>query len=176
MKPMILIVDDEPSIRTALMRLMASQGFMILTASNSREALETVNKLRVDVVICDERMPGMTGSRLLQHLKRSHPNTVRILLTGHADIHAVASAVNQGEIFRFYTKPWDDDMLMEGIREGLSRVASNTGRDFKPTPTTEDFREAFRRSHPELTTVDRSPTGTVFLLKKDNSSDCQKDG
>lgn len=115
----ILIVDDEPSIISALRRLLRADGYRILSANSGAEGLELLAKNKVDVIISDQRMPEMTGVDFLRRVKSIYPNTVRIVLSGYTDLQSITEAVNEGAIYRFMTKPWDDDLLRKNIERAL---------------------------------------------------------
>lgn len=117
----ILVVDDEPQIGSALRRLLRREGYAVETALTGEEALERLQHFDADVVLSDFRMPGMTGAQLLGRVKRTHPLTLRIVISGHADLEAVLSSVNEGEVCRFITKPWDDGELVGYLRTMLER-------------------------------------------------------
>jgi serine/threonine-protein kinase len=106
----LLCVDDEQFILSALHRLFKSQ-YDVRIASSGAEALRMLSAEPVDVVISDQRMPGMTGVELFKQVRELAPNTMRILLTGYADLPATIEAVNSGEVFRYVTKPWSNDSL-----------------------------------------------------------------
>jgi len=107
----ILIVDDEPNVLTSLKRIFAESPIVVHTAGNAEEAMDILKTNPVKVVISDERMPSIKGSQLLSMVREQFPRTVRIILTGYADIEAAIRAVNQREIYRFFTKPWDDEEI-----------------------------------------------------------------
>ncbi|MFZ2987059.1 HD domain-containing phosphohydrolase [Ideonella sp.] len=117
----VLMVDDEPSVLSALRRLFRPQGYRILQATSGEDALVVMSTEKVDLVISDMRMPEMDGAQLLERVRQRHPTTSRILLTGYADIKATIAAINGGEIHRYITKPWDDQDLLVVVREALSR-------------------------------------------------------
>jgi CheY-like chemotaxis protein len=118
----LLVVDDEPNITTALNRLLRREGYQILIAHSAREALEilAVNG-DVGVVLSDQRMPEMSGIELLSKVKVLYPRIVRMILSGYTELSTVTEAINQGEIYRFLTKPWEDDQLREVVREAFQR-------------------------------------------------------
>lgn len=122
-KHTILLVDDEISVIKALQRLFRKEGYEILTASNGQEALEQLKtmKKRVSLIISDQRMPGMTGVQFLEASKKILPKTIRFLLTGYADINAVIDAINKGGIHRYLIKPWQDNDLIQQVRDGLEQ-------------------------------------------------------
>lgn len=121
MKSTILLVDDEMHVLSALSRALFDEPYEVVCANSGEEALELVASHSFKVVISDERMIGMQGSELLAILKERYPNTLRILLTGHATLDAAMKAVNQGEIYRFFTKPWNDTDLKFAIRSAIER-------------------------------------------------------
>ena len=117
----ILLVDDEVNVLSALTRALFDEPYQVTCVQSGEEALELIAKTPFKVVISDERMIGMQGSELLALLKERYPDTLRILLTGHATLEAAMKAVNQGEIYRFFTKPWNDTDLKFAIRSALER-------------------------------------------------------
>ena len=117
----LLFVDDEPSILSALRRLFRPHGYRILIAESGAEGLEVLGKEAVDLVISDMRMPEMDGATFLKHVRKSWPQTMRILLTGYADITSTVAAINEGEIYRYISKPWDDNEIVLVVREALER-------------------------------------------------------
>ncbi len=117
----ILLVDDEPSILSALRRLFRAHGYRILTAEGGVAALEVAATESVDLVISDMRMPQMDGAQFLQEMRSLQPDAVRILLTGYADISSTIAAINGGEIHRYIAKPWDDNDILLVVREALAR-------------------------------------------------------
>jgi diguanylate cyclase (GGDEF)-like protein/PAS domain S-box-containing protein len=117
----LLLVDDEPNILAALKRQMRGAGCRILTAPGGREGLELLAHEDVDVIVSDQRMPGMTGVEFLRAVKESHPDTVRMVLSGFTELQSVTDAVNEGAIYKFLTKPWDDTQLREHIEEAFRR-------------------------------------------------------
>ncbi|HJW57663.1 MAG TPA: EAL domain-containing protein [Burkholderiaceae bacterium] len=115
----LLLVDDEANILAALKRLLRRDGYQILTAESGQEGLEILAQKSVDVIVSDQRMPGMTGVEFLRTAKGIYPNTVRIVLSGYTELQSVTNAVNEGAIYKFLTKPWDDDLLREHIAEAF---------------------------------------------------------
>jgi diguanylate cyclase (GGDEF)-like protein/PAS domain S-box-containing protein len=115
----LLLVDDEPNILAALRRQLRSAGLRILTASSGDEGLKLLATEHVDVILSDQRMPGMTGVEFLRAVKHSHPETVRMVLSGFTELQSVTDAVNEGAIYKFLTKPWDDTQLRAHILEAF---------------------------------------------------------
>ncbi|OIR00933.1 cyclic di-GMP phosphodiesterase response regulator RpfG [mine drainage metagenome] len=117
----LLCVDDEQNILSALRRLFRQDGYRILTAASGEEGLRLLEREVVDLVISDMRMPEMDGARFLERVSSRWPDTLRILLTGHADIAATIAAINRGQIFRYIAKPWDDQDVRLIVRHALER-------------------------------------------------------
>lgn len=117
----ILFVDDEPAILKALTRIFRSQSYEVLTAGNSAEALARLKEAPVQVIVSDYMMPGMNGAELLKHVKKLYPDTIRIMLTGHADTGAVMGAINEGAVYKFILKPWNDDDLRVTVSLALEQ-------------------------------------------------------
>ncbi|WP_027150856.1 response regulator [Methylobacter tundripaludum] len=115
----ILLVDDEVNIINALKRTLRPDGYSILTANNGEEGLALLAEHEVGVIISDQRMPHMTGVEFLRKVKLLYPKTLRIVLSGYTELESVTSAINEGAICKFLTKPWDDDLLRDNIREAF---------------------------------------------------------
>ncbi len=118
-KQTLLLVDDEPNIISALQRLLRRDGYTILACDDPVKALSLLAEQHVDVVLSDQRMPGMSGVEFLRRVRKTHPETVRIVLSGYTDLQFITDAINEGAIYKFLTKPWDDDQLRQQIREAF---------------------------------------------------------
>ena len=110
-KGTILVVDDEQVVRSALSRVLEESGYRVLTAENGEEALGRLQDEGVGVIISDQHMPGMTGIDLLKLVRVRHPRVVRIMLTGEKDPEVPVRSINEGEVYRFIRKPWDNANL-----------------------------------------------------------------
>lgn len=124
----ILFVDDEIHILKSLKRLFREEPYEVLTTSSPLEALEVLEEHEVPVVVSDQRMPEMEGTVLLRQVKEKWPDTVRMILTGYADLDAAVAAINQGSVYRFISKPWDDTELKLAVRNAFEHyqlVADN---------------------------------------------------
>jgi two-component system, NtrC family, sensor kinase len=118
----ILCVDDEVSILKAIKRLFMDCDYEIITASSGDEGLDILSKIHpIEVVISDYRMPGMNGVDFLQEVRKRWPDTIRIVLSGYADTASIVSAINEGQIYKFIPKPWNDDELKFAIKNALER-------------------------------------------------------
>lgn len=117
----ILFVDDEPNILSTLRRLFLDEDYELLTAGSGEEGLALLQKSgSVQVVVSDYRMPGMNGVDFLKKVHEAWPDTVRIVLSGYADTAAVVSAINEGQIYKFIPKPWNDDELKVTIANAVN--------------------------------------------------------
>lgn len=121
--PTILCVDDEPNILSALRRLFRAKGFQVRIAEGGKAGLAVMESEDIDLVISDMRMPEMDGAEFLEHVRALRPDAVRLLLTGYSDITSIIGAINRGEIYRYITKPWDDNDIVLIVRQALERKA-----------------------------------------------------
>ncbi|MEY8879691.1 MAG: EAL domain-containing protein [Leptothrix sp. (in: b-proteobacteria)] len=117
----LLLVDDEDNIVSALKRLLRRDGYQIITACSAAEGLQKLAEHPVDVIVSDQRMPGMTGVEFLHRAKALYPSTVRIVLSGFTELQSIIDAVNEGAIYKFLTKPWDDELLRTHIAEAFAQ-------------------------------------------------------
>ena len=116
----ILVVDDEPDVVQSVRDLLRLD-YKVLTATKAEDGVRLMAEYAVDVVMTDQRMPEMTGVQFLDKIRGPHPEATRLLFTGYADIRAVIDAINQGNVYRYITKPWDPDELQTIIREACER-------------------------------------------------------
>lgn len=131
-KVRVLFVDDDERIVNGL-RTVFRQDYHVFTAPNGALALELVKRFRIQVVVSDQRMPGITGVELLRQVRAVEPLAVRILLTGYSDLAALAGSINQGEIFRFVRKPWDNDELRRTLADA-AKIATELAGSPLPGP------------------------------------------
>ena len=117
----ILCVDDEKNILNAIKRLLRKEDFHVLTCSSGEEALDMMAKNDVHLVLCDQRMPIMNGTTLLKKVKEKYPDVIRIILTGYTDVDSITDSINQGHVYKFFLKPWNDQNLKLEIRQALEQ-------------------------------------------------------
>lgn len=117
----ILIADDEQDVLNALSRLLRNPKYEVLASTKPVAALQIVKDVKVDLIISDMRMPEMDGAEFLRQSKELKPLVPRILLTGHADMEETVRAINDGEIFAFISKPWENDELSAQVTEALAK-------------------------------------------------------
>ena len=115
----LLLVDDEASILSSLRRLLRPAGYTIHMAESGAAGLDILEREPIDLVVSDMRMPEMNGAQFLEQVRKRWPDTMRILLTGYADVGSTIEAINRGEIYRYISKPWDDNQLVLIIRDAL---------------------------------------------------------
>lgn len=118
----LLLVDDEPYILSALQRLLRPLGYRLFTAGGGAAGLEILERERIDLVISDMRMPQMDGAQFLAEVAKRWPDTLRILLTGYADLASAIAAINQGRIYCYLSKPWEDNELKLIIARALAHL------------------------------------------------------
>jgi len=161
----ILIVDDEPLVISALMRGFDEEPYRITGTSGGAEALQLMAGHPFKVVISDEKMPGMDGAEFLALVKERHPETVRIMLTGHASIEATMRAVNSGEIYRFFTKPWDDIELKLAIRSALEKydLEHENRRLLKTVRRQSQELRYLEQSFPGISELRKDPDGAIRI-------------
>lgn len=121
----VLCVDDEPSILRSLQWLL-KKDFDVVTATSGHEGLEAIRNNDFDVIISDQRMPGMMGSEFLREARKISPRSMRILLTGYSDLQAILRSVNDGEVFRFVNKPWSIKELPKTIADAAEISKNNS--------------------------------------------------
>ncbi len=118
----ILFVDDEENILRALRRLFMDDEYEVFVATSGADALKLLQKEKnIDVIVSDQRMPGMTGVDFLQQSRKISPESMRILLTGYADVNAAVDAINRGGAYRYITKPWRDEDLVMSVKGALQQ-------------------------------------------------------
>jgi response regulator RpfG family c-di-GMP phosphodiesterase len=138
----ILCVDDDRSVLDLLCLQLQRAGHHPLLAANGQEGLAVLQSTAVSMIISDYRMPGMSGTDLLARCRTVQPEAVRIILTGHADVEAAMEAINQGEVYRFLSKPWNKDTLLASVQQALSDL--DMRREFAV------LRERLREKNEEL--------------------------
>lgn len=115
----LLLVDDDENISASLVRLLRRDKYTILRANGGLEGLALLTQHKVGVIISDQRMPGMTGTEFLSKVKELYPDTVRVVLSGYTELNSVTDAINRGAVYKFLTKPWEDDLLRANIEEAF---------------------------------------------------------
>ncbi|MBI4984506.1 MAG: EAL domain-containing protein [Rhodocyclales bacterium] len=122
----LLVVDDEENVLHSIRRLLRSEGYRVIIAHSGAEALDLMGKHDVGVILSDQRMPGMTGTELLQKVRKMYPATVRIILSGYSEASTITEAINKGEIYKYVTKPWENEELIALLRKAFVRYEEAT--------------------------------------------------
>jgi DNA-binding NtrC family response regulator len=165
MNDKILLVDDEENVLKALKRALFEESLEIEVASSAEDALDIMAEKHFKVVVSDERMLGMQGSEFLSQVKDLHPATVRILLTGHATLEAAMRAVNRGEIYRFFAKPWDDNDIRFAIRSAVEKydLEAENRRLLATVKNQAMELKVLEKRYPGISRVEKDSRG-IFLL------------
>ena len=125
----LLIIDDDPLVISSLKRLFMAQSWLTDTFTSATEALQQVEKLAADVVICDLKMPQIGGIEFLKEYKLHHPQAVRIVLSGHTDTQGLLKAINEAEIYRFISKPWNNDEMIITLQNAYAHQQAVLEKD-----------------------------------------------
>jgi signal transduction histidine kinase len=155
MKHSILCVDDEADNVDALERLFRRK-YNVLKATSGAEALKVLKNENVSLIVTDQRMPNMTGVEFLSASMKSHPDAIRILLTGFTDIDSVISAINSGQIYRYVTKPWDPVDLANTVDKAIER--------FELSAALKEKNQALQLALKELKTLDEAKSNFMILI------------
>ena len=161
----VLFVDDERRVLTS-MRAMFRRDYEVLLANSGQEAIDLLRDHTVDVIVSDQRMPGMTGVEVLKAVKRLAPNAMRILLTGYADLKAIEASINEGEVFRYLTKPCPSEELKEAIGLAASIAANGEQALAAVEPVRHAPMPQTARPDATRTRVTAPPTTEVFAATR----------
>ena len=153
----VLFVDDERRVLTS-MRAMFRRDYEVLLANSGSEALDLLRDHEVDVIVSDQRMPGMTGVEVLKAVKHLAPNAMRILLTGYADLKAIEASINEGEVFRYLTKPCPSEQLKEAIGLAVDAALGDERVGGAPSQPVGAASEPMRAANPSTT---RAPSSAA---------------
>jgi two-component system, probable response regulator PhcQ len=161
----ILVVDDEPHVTEALKRLLHREPYEVLSASYANEALQILTYESISVVISDEKMPGMQGAEFLAMVYRHFPDTVRIMLTGHANLDLAMRAINEGQIYRFFMKPCNEEEIRYTIRQAIQqKELEDKSRQLLRKVKKQDFiLERLEKENPGITIVERDSDGDIII-------------
>lgn len=168
----VLVVDDEANVVSALRRTLRREGYTILSASEPAEALAILRETAVDVVLSDQLMPNMSGLDFLKEVRALHPDVVRIMLTGHAEVATAVEAINEGEIYRFLTKPWDDAELKVALHLAFDRIAleRSNRRLLAALEHQRRLLARLERAHPGLRHLLRDESGALLIDGDDQAT------
>ena len=151
----VLLVDDEENILKSLQRILMDEEFEVHTAASAEQGIAALKELvNVGLIVSDQRMPGMNGSEFLQYCRETVPDALRILLTGYSDVSATIDAINKGGAYRYISKPWNDDELVQTIRDAV--------RQYALLMENRRLNELVRQQNEELQEWNRSLKGRVL--------------
>lgn len=128
-KATILLIDDEPKIITALKRVLKNEGYEILSATKPLDAIKIIDDKKADIIICDYNMPEMIGLDILKYCRKTVPNSARILMTGLNDINIAISAINEGSVFYFISKPWNNEEILSVVKKAFDYTISQAKKE-----------------------------------------------
>ena len=167
----ILLVDDDPYFLRTLERTLKRERYEIFTASNAKKASKVLHDNPIDCIISDYRMPGISGVDFLKWARKNYPHVIRIIITGQADTQSAIRAINEGEVFRYLTKPFKPEMLLDTLREAF-KAADQKMETIHEIEARGDQRGNFRKlekMYPGITRVCRSQDGAIILSHEDNT-------
>jgi len=164
-KSKLLLVDDEPNLTSALVRSLDRKQFEIFTADSAQQGLMILAGNEIDVVVSDERMPGMTGSQFLSEVRKKWPNTIRMILSGQADLEAAVRAINEGEVYRFLLKPCHPKELEMTILQGLQhkKLVEQSRKLLQEHQKNVNLLEALEKDNPGITKVEMDDDGVIDM-------------
>jgi two-component system probable response regulator PhcQ len=169
----ILLVDDEPQVTDALKRALRREPYEFLTATSGAAAQQILERQHVDVVVSDEQMPGMSGSEFLSRVRQQFPHTIRIILSGQANLESAVRAINGGEVYRFFLKPCIPTDLILTIQQALShkRLEEQSRRLLRKYQRQASLLAKLNHSGPELLRVDTDEYGAVIVDEAEGDND-----
>jgi two-component system, probable response regulator PhcQ len=167
----VLIVDDEENVLSALQRTLRRENYTLLTAAEPAEAFAVLKQGGVDVVVSDHLMPNMSGLDFLKEVRALHPDVVRIMLTGHAEVSTAIEAINEGEIYRFLSKPWDDAELKVALHLAFDKLQleRSNRRLMAAVHHQRALFAKLERQHPGLRHLLRDESGALLVDKEDQA-------
>ncbi len=165
----VLFVDDEPNVTNAFKRALRREPYDILSAGSADQALQILEREPVDVVVSDEMMPGMSGSELLAEVCMKYPDTIRIIVTGHASLDVAIRAINEGRIYGFFTKPCNEVDLAVTIRQALRQkdLMMESRRLLRIARQQSMILKDVEEEYPGIARVKRDASGRILIEDED---------
>ena len=172
-KAKLLLVDDEPNLTSALVRSLDRSQFEIFTADSAQKGLMILAGNDIDVIVSDERMPGMTGSQFLAEVRKQWPNTIRMILSGQADLEAAVRAINEGEVYRFLLKPCHPKELQMTILQGLQqkKLVAQSRKLLQEHQKTQNLLEELEKASPGITKIEMDEDGVITMDDSEGGAD-----
>lgn len=167
--PVVLLLDDEPNVTAGLKRALHGDPWKIHTAATVGGAFDILAREPVDVIVSDERMPGMSGSQFLTEVRKKYPNTIRMILSGQADLEAAVRAINEGEVYRFLLKPCNPAELRITIRQALEhkQLVELSCKLLREYEKKQALLEELERANPGITLIETDESGAICLDEED---------
>ncbi len=167
--PVVLLLDDEPNVTAGLKRALHNDPWNILTAATVGGAFDILARENVDVVVSDERMPGMSGSQFLTEIRKKYPHTIRMILSGQADLEAAVRAINEGEVYRFLLKPCNPADLRITIRQALEhkQLVELSRKLLREYEKKQSILDELERANPGITHIETDESGAICLDEED---------
>jgi DNA-binding NtrC family response regulator len=161
----VLFLDDELNVLNALRRTLRRESYRTFFVDGPDEALEVLRDNQIDVVVSDHLMPAMDGLTFLNMVKDQYPHIIRVVLTGHADLQVAIKAINEGEVFRFLTKPWNDIELKITLQQifDFLKLRRNNQLLLDAVKKQRAYIERMEDEHPGIFKVDRDESGSIVL-------------
>lgn len=161
----VLFVDDEANVLSALRRCLRRESYECVFAEGPDQALELLREQAVDLVVSDHLMPSMDGLTFLKLVKKAYPEVLRVILTGHADLQTAIEAINEGEVFRFLTKPWNDVELKVTLKNMLDFIDLRRKNQvlMDMVERQRAFIDRLDQDHPGIFEVERDESGAIVL-------------
>jgi two-component system probable response regulator PhcQ len=172
-RAIILLVDDEPQVTDALKRALRREPYEVLTATSGAAGQELLDSHRVDVVISDEQMPGMSGSEFLSAVRKKYPHTIRMILSGQASLEAAVRAINEGEVYRFFLKPCNPTDLIFTIQQALAhkQLEEQSRRLLREYQRQASTLSRLEHHSPGLLLLDTDEEGALVVDESDGECD-----
>jgi len=158
----LLFVDDEPRVLTS-MRSLFRRHYNVLLANNGQQALNVLKQQEVDVLISDQKMPGMSGDELLAISRSKFPKTIRLMMTGYIDSDSIEKSINQGEVFRFINKPWGIDELNRLVKDAVNASRAPVDEIEEQDDSVTDYEERFQEVLSAKSNLDREKSKAKIL-------------
>lgn len=161
----ILLVDDSKEILKALSRVFKPEGYEIFTAESANEAYKILKNENIDLLITDQNMPAVSGTDLLRTARAKFPDVIRIMITGITDISIAQKAINNGEIYRFFNKPWDDFELITAVRHAYNQKQLKDENDQLKLEidSQAELLRKLEKEYPGLTSKRKSSDGAFII-------------
>lgn len=167
--PVVLLLDDEPNVTAGLKRALHNDPWKVLTAATVGGAFDILAREQVDVIVSDERMPDMSGSQFLSEVRKKYPHTIRMILSGQADLEAAVRAINEGEVYRFLLKPCNPADLRITIRQGIEhkQLVELSRKLLREYEKKQALLDELERANPGITRIETDASGAICMDEED---------